>query len=123
MVYPLTAGFAFGRPATTGEYPSATSGAGGHTWTLGGFSATGGVDMYLTTGDGTPTIYAYAPATNGALGVPTIVDGVTTADHGPYGMFAPLTATPFITFGIAPGEGTCCPLASLALFLPSGEHK
>ena len=100
---PSTAGFAGGRPATTGEYPSATSGAGGQT------PATGGVGGSLTTGDGTPTVFACVPETSGALGMPTIIDGATIADHGPHGTSASLIATPFMTLGIAPGDGDRLP--------------
>jgi len=106
---PSTAGFAGGCPATTGEYPSATSGAGGQTPTLGGFPATGGVGGSLTTGDGTPTVFACVPETSGALGMPTIIDGAPIADHGPHGTSASLTATPFMTLGIAPGDGDRLP--------------
>jgi len=100
-----TVGFAGGLPATTGEYPSANSDANGHTPTLGGFTAIGRVGGSLTTGaplsttiagylattgDATPTVSACTPATSGTLGMPTIIDCATTANHGPYGMFARL---------------------------------
>ena len=101
-----TSGGGIGASASDGGHmpPTATSGGlpappGGHLAAIGASPSTVGGGT-----DGAPAVPDCASATSGALGMPTSIDGATTA-----GMSAQFTATPFMTLGIAPGDGDLLP--------------